>query len=172
MDAYLNKPIGVRKLIAVLERIIIRQGESSICGSESALVESEPEVISPSSIADRVFDLQEALNRCFDHEMFEQMREYFFTQSAEILEQIRDAFARFAGEEIARAAHALKGTVVYLGSRSCLEAVENLEHVSRSGDLTSADKSIECLAAQIELLRNALISIGERQRTSRLPRER
>jgi two-component system, sensor histidine kinase and response regulator len=162
MDAYLNKPIGARKLIAVLERFTKRMGEATLCGSESALLISEPSVLPSSSITNRVFDLQEALNRCFDREMFEQMREYFFTQSAEILKQIRDALARCAGEEIARAAHALKGTVVYLGSCSCLEAIENLEHVSRNGDLTSADKSIEYLAAQIELLKKELVLIADK----------
>ena len=92
------------------------------------------------------------------------MRDYFFTQSAEVLEQIHLALARGEAKEIERAAHALRGTLVYLGSRSCVDAVERVEQMGRSGDLSSATESIERLATQIEILKQALAtSVGKRE---------
>ena len=149
MDGYLNKPVNAEKMIEIIERL-----------AEKPPAAFPPESISqalPSAaVSEDVFNLQEALARCFDREMFDQMREYFFTQSAEVLEQMRGGLARGAAGEIARSAHALRGTLVYLGSHSCLDAVERVEQMGLSGDLTAAAESIERLAIQIGLLKKAL----------------
>jgi CheY-like chemotaxis protein len=154
MDGYLNKPINAAKLMEIIERLANNPREASA-------LESKPQALPPAADSDYVFNLQEALTRCFDREMFDQMRDYFFTQSAEVLEQIHGALARGAAEEIARAAHALKGTLVYLGAHSCLDAVQCVEQMGCGGDLTAAAESVERLANQIELLKQALAPRGE-----------
>jgi HPt (histidine-containing phosphotransfer) domain-containing protein len=106
--------------------------------------------------SDFVFDLGEARNRCYDQEMFEQMREFFFSQSVEVLEQINEALTRGDAKEVARAAHSFKGTLVYLGSPSCLEAVRCVEDSSLSGDLRAASDFVCQLAFQTEMLMKAL----------------
>jgi HPt (histidine-containing phosphotransfer) domain-containing protein len=104
------------------------------------------------------FDREIALAKCYDREMFDEMREYFFSQSGEVLQQMRLALTRGDLKEIARAAHALKGTVAYLGSQSCWDAVLCADAVGDGGDLNSAAESIERLAIQVELLKGALMN--------------
>jgi HPt (histidine-containing phosphotransfer) domain-containing protein len=103
------------------------------------------------------FDLQDALDRCFDRVMFEQMREFFFEQSAETLKELHRATALGESKAIAHAAHAFKGTVAYLGSQSCLKAVQTLEQAGEDGDLKTAAQRIEHLAKQVEHLKKALL---------------
>jgi two-component system, sensor histidine kinase and response regulator len=159
MDGYLDKPIKADKLIEIVENWGNATREAFF---------AEPKLVSPSTTAepDCVFNLQEALARCFDREMFDQMREYFVTQSAEMLDRIRVALESGGAEEIARAAHALRGTLVYLGSPSCVEAAARVERMGESGDLSAAVEPIERLTVQIELLKRALAASEEKKEQS------
>jgi len=123
-------------------------------------VEAEARRPAPPASGDGVFDREEALARCFDREMFDQMRKYFFTQSVEVVEQIRSALGRGAADEIARAAHALRGTLVYLASHPCVAAAEGVEEMGRNGDLHCAAPTIARLEVQIERLKAALTAGG------------
>jgi HPt (histidine-containing phosphotransfer) domain-containing protein len=88
--------------------------------------------------------------------MFEQMREFFFVQSAEAMEQIGESITRGDMKTVAHAAHSLRGTLVYLGSPSCLEAAGCVENSSLNGDLRAASESVDKLAFQMEKLKQAL----------------
>ncbi len=160
MNGYLNKPIHAGKMIEIIERTANNPPAESAPESPP---ESQLQSLPPAAASNCVFDLQEALDRCFDREMFDQMRSYFFTQSVEVLEQIRGALARGEAEEVARAAHALRGTLVYLGAHPCMDAVECVEEMGREGNLDSAPDAIERLAIQIELLKQALAAGVEKQ---------
>jgi two-component system, sensor histidine kinase and response regulator len=151
MDGYLDKPIKAERLIDIIENL----GKETWC--EPNAVEAADESPAPQA-SQPIFDLKEALARCFDRVMFEQMRDYFYTQSVEVLEQIGFALQDQNAAEVARAAHALRGTVVYLGARPCVQAAEVVEHSGQNGDLETAAKAFEGLANQIELLKNALRS--------------
>jgi HPt (histidine-containing phosphotransfer) domain-containing protein len=89
--------------------------------------------------------------------MFDQMRKFFFEQSVDTLKELHRAAAQGETKAIAHAAHALKGTVAYLGSQSCLKAVQLIEQAGEDGDLPFAEQQTEHLAKQIELLKKALL---------------
>lgn len=149
MDGYLDKPIKAVRLIEIIENL----GKETWC--ESNAVEAVPESPAPHA-SDSIFDLQDALSRCFDRVMFEQMRDYFYTQSVEVLQQIRVALKNGKAEEVTHAAHALRGTVLYLGARPCVEAAEDVEQRGLNNNLIGAAEAVDRLADQIELLRKAL----------------
>jgi PAS domain S-box-containing protein len=149
MDGYLNKPINAVKLLEIIEDSAKKQR-----GIFSTDLKPKPR--SSAAVSDAIFNQEVAFARCFDREMFNQMRDFFFDQSAEVLKKIQDALSRGAAEEIARAAHALRGTVVYLGSDPCMEAIERVENLGRSGNLDSMAEAIQPLSNQIDRLKQAL----------------
>jgi HPt (histidine-containing phosphotransfer) domain-containing protein len=105
---------------------------------------------------DSIFNMSDALARCFDRQMFQQMVDFFFVQSAEGMEAMRAALAGGEPAKIAKAAHRLRGTVSYLGAQPCFDAVDSVEQMALSGDLASTAGLIERLSVQIELLKKAI----------------
>jgi PAS domain S-box-containing protein len=156
MDGYLDKPIKAGRLIEIIENL----GKET--WSQPSAVEYEGETPVPQA-PESIFDLKDALSRCFDRVMFEQMRDYFYTQSVEVLGQIRVALQNGNAAEVARAAHAFRGTLVYLGSRPCVEAVEDVEQSGQNGDLCAAAKAVDRLAEQTELLEKALRAMATKK---------
>jgi len=72
------------------------------------------------------------------------------------LERMRTALTVGAGADIGEAAHRLKRTVAFLGAPQVMDALGLIEQISRSGDLAGADRAIEQLDEQIEVLKRAL----------------
>ena len=103
-----------------------------------------------------VFHLDEALACCYDRQMFLGMVDFFFLESATLLDQMRAAAGNADAVDLARAAHRLKGTVLYLGAGACRRAVEQVERAGMSGDLAAAAAALDELDAQVALLKEAL----------------
>ena len=103
-----------------------------------------------------VFHLDEALGCCYDRQMFLGMVEFFFLESGTLLDQMRAAAGNVDATGLARAAHRLKGTVLYLGAGACRRAVEQVERAGMSGDLAAAAAALDELDAQVALLKEAL----------------
>ena len=104
----------------------------------------------------RAFDLDEALGRCYDRRMFQEMVEFFSAESSEMLDHMRAALQHADGAKVAWAAHRLRGTVLYLGAAPVLKAAERVEQAGTAGDLTAAAEAIETLEVQIKLLKRVL----------------
>jgi two-component system CheB/CheR fusion protein len=140
MDAYLSKPISVDELVGKL---------AEVTGPDAA------SMVVPAP----VFDLDEALTRCFGKRaVFQQMVDFFPKESTDLLGQMRTAIANSDMEEAGRLAHQLKGTVVYLGARPAADAVRQFEQAALSFDLKGGAKAIEELEHQVDLLKRALTS--------------
>ena len=145
MDGYISKPICRPELIELVERLAGKSAE-------------KPNLVAATSSTPpkNVFDLDEALKRSFDREMFQSMVEFFFAESAESLKQMRTALDQGDSAAIAATAHRLRGTVVYLGAAAAHDAAHLVEQAGMAGNLTAAAGALTELEAQIELLKLAL----------------
>lgn len=128
-----------------------------------ALAAGKNHTASDSSIDEQavvpVFDAEAALKRCFGRqEMLEEMVNLFPTESAELLNQMRGGLAHGDIAETGRAAHRLRGTLVFLGAQPAANAAEKTEQAARSGDPVTAAEAVEELEHEVELLRETLIS--------------
>jgi HPt (histidine-containing phosphotransfer) domain-containing protein len=118
----------------------------------------------PAAASRHVFHLDEALACCYDRSMFLGMAEFFCGEAGDLLDQMRAAAGAADAAGVARAAHRLNGTVLYLGAAACRTAVEQVERAGMSGDLAAAAGALDELDAQVALLKEALAPYCQGQR--------
>lgn len=149
--AHLIKPASRESVLAAVEAAVASDGHPRLDSS----TDDRADVL--------VFDAHAALERCYGkREMLEEMIKIFPEESTELLSQMRAELSRGSISEIGRAAHRLKGTVVFLGAQPASKAALEVEQASKSGDLAAAAKAIVDLERQIELLRKVLASHATR----------
>jgi CheY-like chemotaxis protein len=145
--AHLIKPASRESVIEAVESIVASDGRPALDSSTGSRTDLP------------VFDARAALERCYGRrEMLEEMIKIFPEESTELLSQMHMALANGSISEIGRAAHRLKGTVVFLGAQPASNAALAVEQSAKSGDLAAAAKAIADLEHQIELLRKVLDS--------------
>ncbi len=153
MDAYVSKPIKAPALISLVEHIAL--GDAGT-GSQPPAQPAEQAVAVEPTGQPVVFDLAEALRRCFDREMFHGMIDFYFVESGELLARMRAEMASGNTAEVARAAHRLGGTVLYLGAKPTIDAIRRVEKAAALGDVSVAASAIEQLQAEMDRLGQAL----------------
>jgi two-component system sensor histidine kinase/response regulator len=110
-----------------------------------------------SQIASNFFDEQEALSRLDgDEELLRELARIFLTESAEILQRLRDAVERGDPRAVAIEAHSMKGSVSNFAVSSATEAARVIETMGRENSLRSAPEALRHLEDTLELLRPAL----------------
>ncbi len=156
MDSYLSKPIKCEELIEVVERLASNGGAQAARLSRGGF-ETQDAAAGTAAGGVPVFNLDEAVSKCYGkYELFQDMVECLFCESAPLLEQMRVAIGDGTGTELANIAHRLKGTVAYVGAEPALGAVQCLEDLGRSGELSAAPAALEILALELERLKDAL----------------
>jgi CheY-like chemotaxis protein len=165
MDGYISKPIDAGELIALVERMASADAGSKPQALGRVADQAEPQRTIPVGHEDKnVFDANDALAKCYgNREMMSGMIKFFFTDSAELLARMRTALRNRDTEEIANAAHRLRGTVVYLGANAAVDAAKRTEQTGVSGDLAAAAMAVEQLEDEIRLLAEAIVACGEGQ---------
>jgi signal transduction histidine kinase/DNA-binding NarL/FixJ family response regulator/HPt (histidine-containing phosphotransfer) domain-containing protein len=150
MDGYLAKPIDAREMFKVIESLT---GCSSGCRSPAP----PPSIgVEAAGTPAAVFDLDLALERCFDsHEMLAEMIDCFFSEAERLIPQMRAALVRVDVTELLRLAHRMKGTLVYLGARQATQAVLAVERCEGHRKHTAVE-AVGNLELQIERLKLAL----------------
>jgi HPt (histidine-containing phosphotransfer) domain-containing protein len=116
----------------------------------------QPELAAAPS-APCVYDRDDAVRRCFGkEEMFRGMAGFLFEEEGPLLAQMRAALTAGQAEELAKAAHRLKGTVGYLAAATAMDAVSRVERLGHAGELADAAAAIEQLEREIQRLKQAL----------------
>jgi two-component system, sensor histidine kinase and response regulator len=152
MDDYLSKPVNSEVMIELVERLAAGAGPRPSRVEEPRPSE-EPAPPEPGA----VFHLEGAIARCLGKRgMFEEMVRFFHEETANLLPRLFAAIGDGNTEELAYAAHRLRGTILYLAAPSVLEAVEHVEKLAKSGDLTTAPEAFQRLEHQAERLKQAL----------------
>jgi PAS domain S-box-containing protein len=164
MDAYVSKPMSANDLITIVERLgaktpearagQVREDRSSAPGDVLNRIDSQHPAPAPAA---NVFNLDEAITRCFrKYELFQDMVGCLFDESDSLLEQMRTELNNGDAEELGRAAHQLKGTVIFLGASPAADATRRVEQMGLLGELGNAAEAIDQLQTQIQLLKEAL----------------
>ena len=153
MDGYISKPVKGEELIEMVERL----GVQVEGGMPFAGFPAEGEDIKP-PIADSLpFNLDEAMARLGgESDLFREMVGFFFSDGLKLLAEIQAAAGADDATAIARKAHRLKGTVLYLGAKAASQAVDRVEAIGRSGDLADAAPAIHSMNIEFTRLAEAL----------------
>lgn len=174
MDAYVSKPIEADELIELVEFL----------GETNAGVETSDEVSTPPRM-DRggkqpsagaaaeesasVFDINEAVNKCFGKfEFFSDIVGGFFDEVDGALLAMSEARAQGNNDEVQRVAHHLKNTVLYLGARPATAAIVKVEASAKSGDAGGLDQALEILKQELAALKLALTPYRNQDATTPL----
>jgi len=154
MDAYVTKPIASEELVAVVERLA---QPSTAAQMVSQPASSEVQATAPNELDEPVFVFAAAMKQLGGREkLFREMVAYLGPQALEVFREIRRAHAAGDAEALGRAAHALKGTLVYLGAAPAVAIAKQVEQLSRTGDLAAAGPASRILEREVARLQLAL----------------
>jgi PAS domain S-box-containing protein len=131
MDDYLTKPIGARRLRAVLARLVA--GQLPL-----------PEVPAPAGPPTlRVHDRRRALEIAGDDvDVFHDLRQSFGEHALAMLARMRSAAEAADADALARAAHSLKGAAGSLALERLAHVAGKVEDRAWGGDVTDAAASV------------------------------
>jgi signal transduction histidine kinase/HPt (histidine-containing phosphotransfer) domain-containing protein len=157
MDDYLSKPVIGQQLIELVERMVDPERDREGEGERGRSGERPEDLSAKTQDRSRVFNLDEAMSRCFgEPSLFHEMVECLFHDAEPLIEQARRALSHGIAVEVGRAAHRLKGTVCHLGAAPAMDTLQHLEQIGKSGDLSGAAETIQQLDVEIGLLKAAL----------------
>ena len=134
MDQYVAKPLRPRELLFAIAQAVPSIGPAaSQAGASDA-----PPVDDTALLAD--FD--------GSRELLAEVIEVFVSDAPDTLERLRRAVEARDTPGIARAAHALKGSIGIFTRGAAFEAARTLEHLAKQGDLTGVDACHATLQAE------------------------
>ncbi len=154
MDAYLSKPVAARELVELVERLgggcpagdpPIRQSATQPAENEAAATPAGPPL-----------DLNDALRRCADPQMFLEMANFFLVNAASLLKGMGQSLRSGNVAAIGRAAHRLRGSTVYLGAQPATLAAMSVERLAAAGDRETLAQAVGRLEAEVSRLSEAL----------------
>ncbi len=156
MDAYISKPIRSKELFETIDRVL--QGN---------VAEPLPRETGRNS-GDAPFDEALLLARTDGSaDLCAALVEVFLKEYPAHMANLRRAIQRLDKNDIARAAHALKGAVANFTDGDALQATVALENIALKGDLQDADEAYRRLAAELDRLQIALTEFGHEQSGSK-----
>jgi DNA-binding response OmpR family regulator len=148
----LQKPITRGDLLQAIGRAVserpprTRGGRTDSCNASS----------SPAPAA--AFDLADALEGVDGrYDRLQRMVEFYFGEAPLLLAQMRTGVQSRDASAIARAAHRLAGTLVYLRAQPALAAARRVDDLGGSGDLQGAAEAIPLLERELAQLEQSLI---------------
>jgi HPt (histidine-containing phosphotransfer) domain-containing protein len=146
MDEYVSKPIKTSELFEAIETLMRRRYEADERDGSAA----------------EVIDRQEALAQVEgDVELLVELAEAFLEDYPRLLAEIDEALAGRDSAALADAAHALKGSIGYFGSRAAYRAAERLETLASASRLDGWADAYEELTARLEQLKTALLALSK-----------
>lgn len=146
MDGYISKPIQTAELFKLIAELVPEPAAAP--AAVPAVASAPPE---------EVFDTEVALARVEgDRQLLAELAELFAGEGPDLLANIKQAIARGAGDDLARAAHTLKGTVSNFGAQVAMSLAMRLEELGRAESLHGAELTYASLEAEIGRLSAAL----------------
>ena len=137
MDGYVAKPIQIGSLLTVVASVLGRQTGS--------------------------FDVEAALSQVDgNEELLRKLVELFFEDCPKHLAAIEAAINNGDASALADEAHGMKGSLKMLALKEPLDPVNELEEMGKSGDLSAARDSLDCLKQRIAKLNPVLVAFAER----------
>jgi HPt (histidine-containing phosphotransfer) domain-containing protein len=143
MDDYLTKPMKVKDLLDIIDRLVIK----------SSVAEEKPaDNAGESAFEDRV--LRDRFDG--DLDLLRLVAATFLESSPPLLHDMRQAIVAGDAGSVSRIAHRLRGSLANFGADEAVEAAFRLERMGAEGDLAGADAACETLMEGYETLRIGL----------------
>jgi HPt (histidine-containing phosphotransfer) domain-containing protein len=92
--------------------------------------------------------------------LLQKLSRLFLADLPKLVERIKTAFDSRDGEELAKAAHALKGSIGNFGAAKAVEAASEIERLGRAGELASAQEAWVTLESELSAVRRELQGLG------------
>jgi PAS domain S-box-containing protein len=153
MDAYVSKPLRPEELFTAIDALC--------AGREPATAATEASLSTGSGIVDA-----ERLLADFggNQGLVRDVIDVFLTDAPVMIARVRKAARESSADELAAAAHALKGSAGLFSRGQAYESARRLEQLARAGDLSSTDGAcadveadVSRLVAELRGLRNRLV---------------
>jgi PAS domain S-box-containing protein len=156
MDDYLSKPLQLSRVLDMLLKYLAKPQTAPSASETASITPKEPEQATPAQIESSPVDLDEQIVDLND------LRERCLGKSA-LMSKILAKFAaglpaalealRVAGEasniaEVARLAHALKGSAASVGAKPLSRSAAALEDAAKRGETAAIDPASETLRLQ------------------------
>jgi signal transduction histidine kinase/CheY-like chemotaxis protein len=143
MDDYLTKPMKVKDLLDIIDRLVIK----------SAVAEGGPaDNAGESAFEDRV--LRDRFDG--DLDLLRLVAGTFLESTPPLLHDMRQAIAAGDAGSVSRIAHRLRGSLANFGADEAVDAAFRLERMGAEGDLAGADAVCETLLEGYETLKAGL----------------
>jgi len=110
------------------------------------------------------FTLQQLLGCCGgDWDFMADLAGTFYDDTANLLEEARQACQLGDAAALRRAAHSLKSNAASFGAELMRQMCKDLEEMGKAGDLSDAGSRLEQIGAEFEQVRSALQEVIERR---------
>jgi CheY-like chemotaxis protein/HPt (histidine-containing phosphotransfer) domain-containing protein len=163
MDGYLAKPLRADVLRRAIQEAVEEKEEDGK-RKEDTKHHTPPDssfLVPPSSFEEDVFDRSQAMDRIMGNlDLWRDIIKLFLQESTPHLGEVREALARRDVTRLRRAAHRLKGSVVFFSAPAACAAALRLEQIG--DNLDGAEEAVADLMREVGRLRNALaLELGQ-----------
>jgi two-component system sensor histidine kinase/response regulator len=145
MDGYVAKPIRSSELEKTLSEVLGNKVSGRAVGG--AADNGEGSVIDTGALLEGVGG---------DKRLLEKLAKLFLADLPRLLTRIRTASKAGDGEELAKAAHALKGTIGNFGAARAVAAAAELERLGKAGELSSVEGAWAALETELSVAKREL----------------
>jgi PAS domain S-box-containing protein len=155
MDGYLSKPVQVQQLLNLLrefEALPAQAAEPSYpqAPQESRHADQETEPVSKRALLDRLEG---------DSQLLSELIEIYLSESPSLLAAAQQALQEKQGQDLARLAHTIKGSVGNFLAEAAFEMAKRLEAFAGQGDFLRAQEVMSALEREMERLGRALLAL-------------
>jgi len=140
MDGYVAKPIDLQELYATID---------SLFPVTRGVDEQEPRYEGQEGIIDRQALLERVAG---DLDLLRELIDLFLDDSFRLDDRIQKAVASKDADDLERAAHALKGTLLNFEAKSAADIAQALETMGRNRDLTQTRNPASELQRQVQVV--------------------
>ena len=152
MDDYISKPVRIEDLEAALDRWVPEQAPAAIV--DSTVLEPAAPALDP-----EVTQRLQSLAASTDPSVLTEIYDSFLTSADDYFAALQQALAGSASNNLARAAHALKGASANIGGKKLSEISRQLEELGNADSLAGASKLIARAEKEFSRIKSEIQSL-------------
>ncbi len=148
MDGYVSKPINLPELYETIDNLFPMTKADE---EQEPCSERRENIINREALIERVSG---------DMDLLGELVEIFMDDSLRLVDRIRRGVMEKDADDLEKAAHGLKGSVLNFEAKGVADIAQALETMGRNRDLTQAQSLVADLEKQVDALRAALKAIA------------